>query len=79
VAYAITQDDKAIIRGQSRDSDATNLIIPETIDDKLVTAIQSYAFKDDKYSERIYIPESVEIIGERVFEGMDEDALIRYL
>lgn len=70
-AYAITQEDEVIIRGLSKDSDATDLIIPETIEDLPVTTIQAYAFKNQDHIKSIYIPDSVLIIGEHVFQGAD--------
>ncbi|GEM_PF-2615236 len=69
VDYALTQDNEVIIRGQSRDCDAENLTIPDTIDGNPVTTIQEYAFKDNEQLTRIYIPDSVEEIGTQAFKG----------
>ncbi len=72
VAYAVVQDE-IVIRGLSRDNDKKELILPDTIDELPVAAIQAYAFKDDDHLDSIYIPDSVETIGEHAFEGLKED------
>lgn len=45
------------------------VVIPDTIDGKTVYAVVKEAFQDNSEVEEIYLPDTVEVVGERAFCG----------
>lgn len=66
IAYRF-EDDVAIVTGLA-DAKTTEVDIPELVQDKPVAGIDENAFKGTEITN-VYIPESVEVIGDSAFEN----------
>lgn len=64
----LTSGDTVEIVGLADSSLSERVYIPESIDGKIVTGIQSYAFSNSNIKE-IFIPDTVKSIGRSAFEG----------
>lgn len=67
--WELNADSTVRITGLYGERAVTKVVIPEQIDGKKVTEISSDAFMNCSELERVEIPDTVKIIGERAFSG----------
>ncbi|TVP95351.1 MAG: leucine-rich repeat domain-containing protein [Acholeplasmatales bacterium] len=71
IRYATTRHDTVIILGLSPDAGPTELVIPAEIDQRTVTQIANGAFKDENRLLSVELPETLEVIEQKTFNGAE--------
>ncbi|MFW6047115.1 MAG: leucine-rich repeat domain-containing protein, partial [Candidatus Woesearchaeota archaeon] len=73
--YVVTEEEKVTIIGQTAIGDATDLSIPDTIDNKEVTTIGAGGFQNNNTLDTIFIPLSITTIDKDAFKDSDLDTI----